>query len=62
MLDRTRKGWTAACALGFGALFVGFALTGPVWSLLWPGEVGATGGVLSGRALVAASARPVPRM
>ncbi len=38
MFDRTRKGWALACALGFGALFVGFALTGPVWSFVWPGE------------------------
>ena len=38
MLNRTRRGWAAACLLGFGLLFVGFSLSGLLQSLLWSSD------------------------
>lgn len=36
MFDRTRRGWTAACFLGFGTLFVAFSLGSLLGLLFWP--------------------------
>ena len=38
MLDRTRRGWTIACCLGFGTLFVAFSVGGLLQSVMWPAE------------------------
>lgn len=38
MFDRTRRGWAAACLVGFGTLFVAFSLTGLLRPLFWPSE------------------------
>lgn len=36
MFSRTRRGWTAACLVGFGTLFVAFSLGRLVHALFWP--------------------------
>lgn len=38
MLNRTRRGWTTACLLGFGTLFVAFSLGGLLQSIFWPAD------------------------
>ena len=38
MFNRTRRGWTTACSVGFGTLFVAFSLGGLLQSALWPGD------------------------